>query len=168
MNTKPSIDDLLEGALLTLEQVVMPATDDPAAQEQEALIANVLRRVAAEWDTLGGVLYEDNRRLETALNAIADELTRNGDTASAGSLEAVLDAHPYPDGGYAGTRTLSEWNVALKGALVDLIDRLQLRIDAEHAATRGIDSRVRALLRAALTAEVTAAPPPPGIQQARR
>ena len=146
--TRPSIAELLEGVTLTLERRVL--VDPAASGETLTEVLSVVDRIAAESPTRGQFLVDDNEDMRAALQRVHE-------LAGIEPAGGVAAADPP-----LAIDQLELENRALKQAVVDVIDRLDLPAgDDVSPARRAADREVLDLLLRVLHREAAAAPPLP-------
>ena len=123
MYTKPSMDDLLEGVVRTLEHEVFPKLSEvPDAQRTIMPILAVLDRVGNEWSDMALHLLAENEDIHGTLTAVADGL----DGEAEGAAVQRLLSSVTPDSPSMSARALAEHNRLLKSTVVDVMDALDV------------------------------------------
>jgi len=156
--TKPSVDDLLEGVMRTLEGVILPQLEGrPAAQAGMEPVLGVLARIANQWSADAVAFTEDSDDIEATLRSVVT-LLRNGATANfAAIVERSLAELPPP---HSSPRALADRNNLMKSAVAAAIESLDLPAGpGAPQAIRQADTEIRALLRRVLEREIAAVPP---------
>jgi hypothetical protein len=125
----PEPTDLLRGARRTLEEIVLPALDDPFAIEQAKTVLRVLAHLEAVVDDAYPLEWAEARDLQAFLAAAS------GEPMAAASEPASL--HSY--------RELRDGNVRRKERVADVV-RGSLRQGNDAKLLRTFDTLVRGQL----------------------
>lgn len=144
MYTKPSVDDLLEGVKLTIENALLPGLESsPDLQRITLPILNVLDRISREWSVKSSLLAEDTIALVSLIRevaALAAETSEGKEIA----LIAEQQAAPSPS---ADTGELADANNAAGEALIKIMEILDL---PAAPGADGVRQQIDGLLRAGL------------------
>ncbi len=162
MMTKPSIRDLLEGAALTLEHLVLPDPRDPATSDRLIDVLGILDRVAAEWPDLARHLTADNADIEQTLRSVDAAVGEHRGTVSIDDVLTGARLHVDGPDAHLSADALEAMNRRLRDALVHTIDALDLPADADASASvHEADRQIRELIVRMLHREIEAAPTVP-------
>jgi hypothetical protein len=122
MYTRPSIDDLLEGVIVSLQNDVMPAVGNPKAQATVGMMQAVLQQVRQTLPQYEALLIDEHNAMTRVLKEVAAMLgeTPGPDADRIRERANTLGARPdYPEP--VDKRELSDAHFACSAALTDTI-----------------------------------------------
>jgi hypothetical protein len=142
----PTADDVLAAIIETFDRYLLPEIHDEYAASLALTVSQLLRSVRARVAHEGEALWEDNAELRSLLATLAPRL-REGTAASVAAAAAVdstlASSAPRTDT-YWSTPRLQAEAMALRAALVDVIEALP---DGDHPARAAIRGYLEANLR---------------------
>src|SRR5262245_4498165 len=125
MYTRPSIDDLIEGAIVSLQNHILPAVDNPKAQATVGMIQAVLQQVRQTLPQYEGLLADEHNAMTRLFKDVAATI---GETPGAeadrirrrGMELGALEDYPEPVDKAALAAAHSQLTAAIVDTMVDL------------------------------------------------